>query len=427
VGSHVKDIEFDKSIFIYSLHSSYEAAEGLNIILTVLDEISGFEIEGYADKVYKALSGTVSSRFPHNGKVIRLSFPRRADDHMMKAYRDVVKDTQPETHHHTFKLDENLEDGIEENEFTVSWEEEHVISYKFNNVFAIKAPTFKVNPIVSVNDYKMDFLSDEVDTLMRVCANPPDGGSNAFFKNHQKLEEVFSKENGWNGDLICHPREDTNYYIHVDLSQVVDRCVVSIGHVDKWVEVDMGSMKSDPKPYITIDLFRVWEPTKNNPVNHGEVMEFIQFLCKKFNVRLVTFDQWHSFDHIRHLNELGISAEKKSLGRPEYQEFLMAVSELRMEGPHDERFLTELKNLVILPTGKVDHPNKHHNDISESVCGVVRNCIENEDPGSHIKVITLGVLNKARKEAELQAGNQSGKIKNVPPDIAAWLSSMKTI
>jgi hypothetical protein len=77
-------IEFDKTITVYSGHSERESHEGLNLLVAVLDEISGFASEvgtgneqgKTADNIYKAFRGTVDSRFPDLGKVVLLSFPR---------------------------------------------------------------------------------------------------------------------------------------------------------------------------------------------------------------------------------------------------------------------------------------------------------------------------------------------------------------
>jgi hypothetical protein len=418
------DIAFDKNITVYSLHSSFEAAEGLNILVVVLDELDGFPIEEAA-AIYKALSGTVSSRFSDVGKILVLSFPRSKNGYVFSKYDDACEEKEVTTKSHTFKLNEGLEDGAPGNEFTIEWEEEVITGYKYDNFFALKAATFNVNPTKSIEDYKMDFYTDAEDTLMRVCANPPDADTNAFFKNHEKLEAIFTKDNGWDGDLRVKGEEDTNYYIHIDLSKVHDRTVVALGHVDKWVQVDMGTLSGEPKPYIIIDLFRVWEPTKNNPVNHSEVMDFVLELCKKFRVELVTFDQWGSANMIEYLVEVGITAEKKSLARPEYQEFALAVGDLRLEGPQDDRLMDELKNLVILPDGKIDHPKKNHNDISEAICGVIRNCVISEQQDSSLEVITWESIQRreaAREEA------QSAMVKpQMPDDIDRWIRQLKGI
>ncbi len=422
------DIAFDKNITVYSLHSGFEAAEGLNLIAAVLDELDGFSYEE-AEAIYDALSGTVSSRFSDVGKVLVLSFPRSKGGFVFKKYEESILDGCLEVtkHSHTFKLNDDLEDGAEGNEFTIEWEEEFVTGYKYDNFFALKAPTFRVNPTKSVEDYKMDFYRKPDDTLMRVCANPPDADNNAFFKNHAKLEEIFSHPNGFDGELLVKGVDGINYYIHIDLSKVHDRTVVALGHVDHWQQVSVGTIQTDPKPYIIIDLFRVWEPTRDNPVDHGEVMDFVLDLCKKFQVEGVTFDQWGSANLIEYLVNVGIKAEKKSLGRAEYQEFALAVGDLRLEGPEDERLMDELTHLVILPdSGKVDHPKKNHNDISEAICGVIRNCVQNETQDTELEVITLASL--ARQERERDDRVSVAKTKEAMPDeISAWLDSLKGV
>lgn len=426
--ARMQDIEFDKNITIYSLHSSFEAAEGLNILVAVLDELDGFAFDD-ANDIYKALSGTVSSRFSEVGKVLVLSFPRSKNGWVFKKYDEACKNKDVIKKSHTFKINADLEDDAPGNEFTVHWEEEVITEYKIDNFFALKAATFNVNPMKHIEQYKKDFYDDLEDTLMRVCANPPDTDSNAFFKNHAKLEQIFNQSNGWDSEkeeLNTIGKEDINYYIHIDLSKIHDRTVVALGHVDKWVKVDMGSLNTDPKPFIEIDLFRVWEPTRNNPVDHSEVMEFVLLLCRKFRVELVTFDQWGSANLIEYLVNVGIKAEKKSLARPEYQEFALAVGDLRLRGPEDPRLMDELVNLVILPDGKVDHPNKNHNDISEAICGVIRNCVTSEFEDSTMEVITYsGIVRQEQAQAEAEHARMNKP--PMPNDIQQWLDSLEGI
>ena len=91
-------VEFDKSITVYSGHSERESHEGLNLLLAVLDEISGFASEvntgneqgKTADNIYKAFRGSVDSRFPDLGKVVLLSFPRYPGDFISEKYDDVI-------------------------------------------------------------------------------------------------------------------------------------------------------------------------------------------------------------------------------------------------------------------------------------------------------------------------------------------------
>ena len=75
-------IEFDKSVTVYSGHSERESHEGLNLILAVLDEISGFSMMNNtgntnaktAEAIYDAFRASVDSRFPTIGKAVLLSF-----------------------------------------------------------------------------------------------------------------------------------------------------------------------------------------------------------------------------------------------------------------------------------------------------------------------------------------------------------------
>jgi hypothetical protein len=118
-------------------------------------------------------------------------------------------------------------------------------------------------------------------------------------------------------------------------------------------------------------------------------------------------------------------AEKKSLARPEYQEFALAVGDLRLEGPQDDRLMDELKNLVILPDGKIDHPKKNHNDISEAICGVIRNCVISEQQDSSLEVITWESIQ--RREAAREEV-QSAMVKpQMPDDIDRWIRQLKGI
>ena len=101
-NAKVDSIEFDKSITVYSGHSERESHEGLNIMLAVLDEISGFATEvgtgndqgKTADNIYKAFRGTVDSRFPDLGKVVLLSFPRFPGDFISQHYDSVIADKE---------------------------------------------------------------------------------------------------------------------------------------------------------------------------------------------------------------------------------------------------------------------------------------------------------------------------------------------
>ncbi len=120
-----------------------------------------------------------------------LSFPRYKNDYIQQRYADVIaeKETVVRTHH--FKLDENLPDGTDGNEFDIEWEEDHIVSYKYPKVYALKRPTWEVNPTRSIDDFKVAFYRDAPDALGRFACMPPEA-IDAFFKSREKIEKAFN-------------------------------------------------------------------------------------------------------------------------------------------------------------------------------------------------------------------------------------------
>lgn len=423
------DLRFDKRVTLHSLHSSPEGAEALNIMAACLDEVDSPEIDG--QEMYDYISATVTSRYEDIGKVAMLSFPRSKDGFIMKFFDDVVGDQKEITHHqHTYKLNNELEDGVEGNEFTIHWTEEIATGYKLDNTYCAKYPAYKVNPTKTLETYKNAVYKNEEEALMRFFAQPPDAANGAFFKNHEKLDRVFSHENGYSHEMeeiIYQEEVGKEYFIHVDLSRVADRTVVAMSHIVDWqVYSDNLISSGDPVPNVKTDLFRVWEPTKSDPVDHGEVAKFIVELAKKFNVHTVSFDSWGIHGMIEYLTKVGINAVKQSLARPEYQEFAILVGEERLEGPYDERLLKELKGLVLLQNGKVDHPTiKSFNDITEAVCGSTVMAVRNSIADSNLKVVSLGTI---RRDQSLTQAKQHAKVQGqMPGELSEWIRQLDAL
>ena len=303
----VNSISFYKSITVYSGHSERESHEGLNLFMAVLDEISGFATEvgtgneqgKTADNIYKAFRGTVDSRFPDLGKVVLLSFPRYAGDFISKRYEDVIAEKEVIERRHKFIINEELPEGPD-NEFEIVWEEDHILSYKYPRMFALKRPTWEVNPTRKIDDFKIAFLTDIGDALMRfVCV--PTFSSDAFFKQRDKLEKCMTLRNPLDFhrrfDLSFKPDPDKIYYIHADLAQKHDKCAVAIAHVDKWVNIQVIKDYEQVAPIVIVDAVAWWEPKVEGPVNLSEVKNWIINLRREgFNIGMVTFDRWQSFD-----------------------------------------------------------------------------------------------------------------------------------
>jgi hypothetical protein len=383
----IDSIEFNKSITVYSGHSERESAEGLNLVLAVLDEISGFAMEGAggndqgktADNLYKAFRGSVDSRFPDYGKVILLSFPRFKGDFISQRYEDVVAEKETLIRSHEFVINPLLPEEEASNKFTIEWEEDSILSYKYPGVFALRRPTWEMNPTRSIEDFKIAFMSDPSDALMRFACMPT-VSSDAFFKSRDKVEKALSIRNPLDTyrrfELNFKPNEDIEYFVHADLAQKHDKCAVSIAHVDKWVSIQSFNNYEQIVPYIVVDAIAWWEPKREGPVDLSEVKNWIIDLRRQgFQLGLVTFDRWQSFDIQQELKQVGIRTETLSVAKKHYEDLAMLIYEERVVAPHIDLLLEELLELRIMSANKVDHPRKKSKDLADAMCGSVYNAI----------------------------------------------------
>ena len=382
------EMKFDKSITVHSGHSEREAWEGYNVIAVILDEISGFATENTtghdqaktADAIYDMYRGSVVSRFPEYGKVILLSFPRFKNDPIQKFYDSVIAEKETVIRTKTLKMDDDLPDGTEGNEITVEWEEDHIISYNIPKVYALKRPTWEINPTKTIENFKVEFYKNMPDALGRFACMPPEA-IDAFFKSREKIEKSFSNMAlavdgfGRLEDWFA-PDPDKEYFLHVDLAQKHDHCAVSMSHVQKWVNVKVTDSYSQPAPIVEIDAVRYWTPTKDKSVDFTEVKDYILSLkTRGFNIKVCTFDRWNSHDMMQQLKAYGINTELLSVAKKHYDDMAMIVMEERLHGPHIPLLINELLELKIT-RDRVDHPRKGSKDLADAVCGSIYNAIK---------------------------------------------------
>ena len=381
------EVKFDKSITVHSGHSERESWEGYNVIVVVLDEISGFAIENTTghdqaktgEAIYDMYRASVASRFPDFGKVILLSFPRFKNDYIQTHYESVIAEKETVIRSILMKMDEDLPDHTEGNEITVEWEEDHIKSYLYPKTYAIKRPTWDINPTKKIEDFKVDFYRNSLDALGRFACMPPEA-VDAFFKSREKIEKAFYKMNiavDQFGRLEewFQPEKDKEYFIHVDLAQKHDHCAVALAHVNHWVNVKVTSDYSQPAPIVEVDAVRFWTPTADKSVDFTEVKDYILSLkTRGFNIRVCTFDRWNSHDMMQQLKQYGINTELLSVSKKHYDDMAMIVAEERVSGPAIKLLIDELLQLRIM-RDKVDHPRKGSKDLADAVCGAIFNSI----------------------------------------------------
>ena len=396
--SKANSVEFDKSVTVHSGHSQAESWEGYNVLIVILDEISGFELESTsghaqaktASAIYKMYKGSVTSRFPDFGKILLLSFPRFKMDYIQQKYNEAVAEKEVVIRHHRFKVDSDLPDGMQGNEFEIEWEEDHIISYKMPRIFALKRPTWEINPTRTIEDFTEAFYTDPTDALSRFACMPPDA-TDAFFKNRAVIEKAFSNpklgvdEYGRFDDYFI-PDPEKTYYVHVDLAQKHDHCAVALTHVDGWVTMKIGDKYKEAAPRVVVDAVRYWTPTASKSVDFTEVKDYILSLRSRgFNLKMVTFDRWNSHDMMQQLKASGINSELLSVAKKHYEDMSLTLIEERLHGPNIQLLIDELLQLRIVKD-KVDHPRKGSKDLSDAVCGAVYNAIALTPPDADREV-----------------------------------------
>jgi hypothetical protein len=457
------EFNFDKNINLYSGHSEREAWEGYNVIMVILDEISGFALESTsgnaqsktAQAVYDMYRASVDSRFPDFGKLALLSFPRFKNDFIQQRYAAVIQSMDTVMRSYVIKKDPDLPDGIEENEFTVEWTEDRNLVYNFPRVFALRRPTWEVNPARKIEDFAIQFYTNRLDALSRFACMPPDA-IDAFFKDRQKIEHAFFRANGLDNDTGKFkdnflPDKSKTYFVHVDLARKHDHCAVAMAHVAKWEKMEFAGKMTEPAPIVVVDAIRWWTPTKDKNVDFTDVREYIVSLQKRgFNLRLVTFDRWESDDMMKYLNGVGIRSERLSVAKKHYTDMAGVVHDERLAGPNEQLLIDELLELRIMPNDKVDHPRKGSKDLADATCGAIYNAIShtsrNMDQEVEIKTyeqmrreareeVREGLKNKFGDRNVIVAPNDSGRSANdqytdvtkMPKELSEYLANIQTV
>ena len=434
----VDSIEFDSAITVYSGHSERESHEGLNLILAVLDEISGFAQETNtgndqgktADNIYKAFRASVDSRFPDLGKVALLSFPRYPGDFISQRYDDVIMDKEIITKTHKFIMNPDLPEDADGNTLEISWDEDVIISYKYPGMFAIKRPTWVVNPTRKVDDFKLAFYTDLGDAMMRFACVPT-YSSDAFFKQIEKVQGAMTLRNPLDNnrrfDETFVPDPDKIYYVHADLAQRHDKCAVAIAHVDKWVNIQVIKDYQQVAPVVVVDAVAWWEPKVEGPINLSEVKQWIQNLRRLgFNLGMVSFDRWQSFDIQNELKQVGIRTETVSVAKKHYEDMAMLIYEERLAMPSIDLLFEELTELKIMRNNRVDHPRKKSKDLADAVCGAVFGAISHTPKDLNLQVEIHTFKQKPKNQL---AESSKGVIEYnyIPNDVRDYLDQFKTI
>jgi phage terminase large subunit-like protein len=178
---------------------------------------------------------------------------------------------------------------------------------------------------------------------------------------------------------------------------------------------------------VVVDAVAWWEPRTEGPVNLSEVKQWIQNLRRQgFNIGMVSFDRWQSFDIQNELKQVGMRTETVSVAKKHYEDMAMLVYEERLAMPMIDLLFEELTELKIMNNNKVDHPRKKSKDLADAVCGAVFGAISHTPRDLNLEVDIHTFRDRPKESLD---GDTNGviKYKSMPNDVKEYLARFDLI
>lgn len=368
--------------------------------------------KGSASQIYNMARHSVASRFPANGKVVLLSFPRFKGDFIQQRYYSVI-------------------DDIKENGGTPNPEQEgNKGLVRERKAWALKAATWEVNPTRTREEFEDEFLRDPIESRARFMCEPPEM-VDAYFRDPDSVRAAFVKvEDPVNDDGTFKPwfngTDGHVRFIHIDLGLKRDRTSLCMVHSPGIKEVKIGD-SIEQLPIVNMDYIRSWKGSQTSEVPFDEVRREIVMLCKRFDVAMVTFDQWQSADMIQSLRASNINADLHTVRKADYDTLSTCIYDGRFRGYWNPLLVEdELLKLQLQNGTKVDHPTSGSKDLADSVAGATFMCIDNFVGDYEVEIefwdeVNYDELTSAETDAylnKLQAKPE--KVEEIPEDIEDW-------
>jgi len=266
---------------------------------------------------------------------------------------------------------------------------------------------------------------------MQRFACVPTFSSDRFFKQTEKVKAAMTIRNPLDAirrfDESFKPDPNKKYYVHADLAQKHDKCAVAIAHVDKWVNIQVIKDYQQIAPVVVVDAVAWWEPRSEGPVNLSEVKQWIQNLRRLgFDIGMVSFDRWQSFDIQNELKAVGMRTETVSVAKKHYEDMAMLVYEERLAMPMIDLLFEELSELKIMNNNKVDHPRKKSKDLADAVCGAIFGAISHTPRDLNLEV-EIHTFKDRPKESVDKEDNGVIKYKPMPTEVKEYLARFDLI
>ena len=179
-------------------------------------------------------------------------------------------------------------------------------------------------------------------------------------------------------------------------------------------------------PIVVVDAVAWWEPKVEGPVNLSEVKQWIQNLRRLgFDIGMVSFDRWQSFDIQNELKQVGMKTDTVSVAKKHYEDMAMLVYEERLVMPAIDLLFDELTQLKIMKNDRVDHPRKKSKDLADAVCGAIFGAISHTPRDLNLEV-DIHTISDRPKQVDRPEDNVI-QYKPMPNDVKDYLDRLNLI
>jgi len=237
-------------------------------------------------------------------------------------------------------------------------------------------------------EYRTEFEQDIFNSL-RDIAGVSTLATTPFLTNLELLDSMFKEETesmfstdecdftgrpiGIKKKFIASANKRYPRFAHIDLGLTSDAAGLAVGHVDKFIDMDMdGEVVS--MPHIVIEgLLRVLPPV-NGEINFAKIRSLLYMLRNMgLPIRWVTLDSFQSIDTLQILRSKGFhtgiqSMDVKTLP---YDITKTAILDERIDCPPCVWLQREIAGLERTERGKIDHLPNGTKDLADSLAGVV--------------------------------------------------------
>lgn len=387
-------LKFPNNVFLLSGGGSETLPIGLNVLLAVGDEMLWLLLKSHkgdsqdqAANIFSALKERIESRFGERGLIAQVSSARAAGLFVEQRYKSCLVDKKAYVTRRAF------------------WESK---PGKWGPFFAVRVKSAREAPELGLEKqapypakdaskngvlwvplcFKQAFYRNPV-KFLRDKASVVSVVTKAFVTRPDFIKLNGIRKNPVSVDGIIDPGfrpGDFVYYSHSDLGLNFDKAVTCVGHQESALTV--------------IDLIYVLDPVEEGIIDLSIIKQvFFELEKRGFQFGFISFDQFASVDTIQELEKRGNSVGIHSVDRDprSYQCWLEAHYEELIDVPVVDGYLEEVKSLIRLPRGVIDHREDGSKDILDAVAGTTWHC-RTLGVGSEVSVGSSSAVSEKKVE-----------------------------